>query len=118
MKFKVDENLPVAVVTILCDQGHDAISVVDQNLAGAPDGDVANVCRTEQRVLITLDVDFADIRTYPPEEYAGIIVLRPKVQTISAIVGLTNQAVQLLKSTSPVAQLWILDEFHVRVRPK
>jgi hypothetical protein len=29
MKFKVDENLPVEVVSVLCDAGHDAISVVE-----------------------------------------------------------------------------------------
>ena len=26
--------------------------------------------------MVTLDLDFADIRTYPPAEYAGIIVFR------------------------------------------
>jgi predicted nuclease of predicted toxin-antitoxin system len=118
MKFKTDENLPVEVVTVLCDHGHDAISVIDQNLAGSVDGVVANVCKTEQRVLMTLDLDFADIRTYPPEEYSGIIVMRPKVQTISAIVSLTEQVVRLLESSSPAGQLWILDEFHVRIRPR
>jgi len=25
---------------------------------------------------VTLDLDFADIRTYPPEDYPGLIVLR------------------------------------------
>lgn len=118
MKFKIDENLPVELVTALCDHGHDAISVVDQNLAGSTDGVVANVCKIEHRVLVTLDLEFADIRTYPPDEYPGIIVLRPKVQTISAIVSLTNQAIRLLENLSVVGQLWILDEFHVRIRPK
>ena len=118
MKFKTDENLPMEVVTTLGDHGHDAISVVEQNLGGATDGAVADVCRMEQRALMTLDLDFADIRTYPPEDYSGIIVVRPKVQTVSAIVGLTEQVVRLLENSSPVGQLWILDESHVRIRPK
>lgn len=118
MKLKIDENLPVEVVTVLSNHGHDAISVVDQNLAGAIDGIVAEVCKSEQRILLTLDLDFADIRTYPPEEYSGIIILRPKVQTISAIVSLTDQVNRLLEESSVVGHLWILDEFHVRIRPK
>jgi predicted nuclease of predicted toxin-antitoxin system len=118
MKFKIDENLPVEVVFALSDHGHDAISVVDQNLAGAVDSVVANVCRSEQRAVVTLDMDFADVRTYLPEEYSGLIVLRPRVHTISAIVRLTMQLVRLFESLSPVGQLWILDEFHVRIRPK
>ena len=118
MKFKIVENLPVEVVAVLRNHGHDAMSVVEQQLAGAADGVVANVCKSEQRTLMTLDLDFADIRTYPPEEYSGIIVVRPKVQTISAVVGLAEQVVRLLDSSSPVGQLWVLDEFHVRIRPK
>jgi predicted nuclease of predicted toxin-antitoxin system len=118
MKFKIDENMPVEVVTVLCDHGHDAIGVVEQNLAGAADVVVANVCKTEQRVLMTLDLDFADIRAYPPEEHSGIIVVRPKVQTVPSIVGLTEHVVRLLESSSPFGQLWVLDDFHVRIRPK
>ena len=118
MKFKTDENLPVEVVDVLYEHGHDAISVVEQQLGGAADDTIAKVCQREQRVLVTLDLDFADIRTYPPDEYSGIIVLRPKVQTISAIVSLTEQVIRLLESSSPIGQLWIFDELHVRIRPK
>lgn len=118
MRFKTDENLPAEIVTLLCDHGHDAISVVEQQLAGAPDNVVAKVCQSEQRVLVTLDLDFADIRAYPPDEYSGIIVVRLRVQTISAILRLTEQVIRLLESSSPVGKLWILDEFHVRIRPK
>jgi predicted nuclease of predicted toxin-antitoxin system len=109
--------LPTEVGAILCEQGLDAVSVVEQSLSGAADELVADVCKSEQRVLVTLDLDFADIRTYPPEEYSGIIVLRPKEQTISMIVVLTKRIVRLLESLSPDGQLWVLDEFHLRIRP-
>ena len=33
MKFKTDENLPVEVVGLLQHEGHDALSVVGQQLA-------------------------------------------------------------------------------------
>lgn len=116
MKFKTDENLPVEVVDLLRQEGHDALSVADQQLAGHPDLDVAAVCRAEERALVTLDLDFSDIRSYPPEDYFGIIVLRPGVQTISSIVRLTTQAITLL-GTEPLARrLWIVEEHQVRIR--
>lgn len=118
MKLKTDENLPTEVVTALRAHGHDAISVVEQDLGGAADDAVANVCKMEQRALMTLDLDFADIRAYPPEDYSGIIVVRPNAQTVSAIVALTEQLIRLFETSSPAGQLWILDEFHVRIRPK
>lgn len=116
MKFKSDENLPVDVVDLLQQEGHDALTVTDQQLAGHSDTDVAAVCRTEQRALLTLDLDFSDIRSYPPEDYFGIIVLRPGLQTISSILRLTTRAIALLDTESPVGRLWIVDESQVRIR--
>jgi predicted nuclease of predicted toxin-antitoxin system len=33
-------------------------------------------CTHEGRILLTLDLDFSDIRAYLPEEFPGILVLR------------------------------------------
>jgi predicted nuclease of predicted toxin-antitoxin system len=68
MKFKIDENLPIEVAEILNQKGYEAKTVIDQNLSGEDDPEIASVFQTEERVLITLDIDFGDIRTYPPEK--------------------------------------------------
>ncbi|MGH8523339.1 MAG: DUF5615 family PIN-like protein [Gammaproteobacteria bacterium] len=52
------------------------MTVLDQKLGGHADPHIASICRTEDRALITLDMDFADIRTYPPNQYPGVVVLR------------------------------------------
>ena len=57
--------------------GHDALTVVDQSMGGATDGRIVTVCRDEARILVTLDMDFADIRAYAPADYRGLVVLRP-----------------------------------------
>ena len=67
MKFKIDENLPVEVLDLLNAAGHDALTVLDQNLIGEIDRTIMDVCKQEERALITLDLDFADMRSYPPE---------------------------------------------------
>jgi len=56
---------------LLREAGHDAATVIEQHLGGQHDPDIAAVCRKEARAVVTLDTDFADIRTYPPEQYAG-----------------------------------------------
>jgi predicted nuclease of predicted toxin-antitoxin system len=76
MKFKVDENMPIEVAELLANAGHDAATVPDQQLGGRPDPDIATVCRQENRAIITLDLDFSDIRAYAPSDYGGIVVLR------------------------------------------
>ncbi len=71
MKFKVDENLPVEIAALLREAGHEAATVLDQKLGGNADPSIASVCRNEDRALVTLDMDFADIRSYPPNQYPG-----------------------------------------------
>ncbi len=72
MKFKIDENSPVEVANLLTEQGHDALTVFQEHLDGAPDSYISIVCRREKRALITLDTDFADIRAYPPQNLIRI----------------------------------------------
>jgi predicted nuclease of predicted toxin-antitoxin system len=69
MKFKTDENLPNEAAVLLCAAGHDAVTVGEQRLSGSVDTTIGSVCQREGRVLVTFDLDFADIRTYPPDRY-------------------------------------------------
>jgi predicted nuclease of predicted toxin-antitoxin system len=76
IRFKTDENLHPETADLLRSAGHDALTVWDQSLRGRPDADIAAICRAEGRALVTLNLDCADIRKYPPEQYGGIVVLR------------------------------------------
>lgn len=116
MKFKTDENMPIEAADDLRQAGHDAMTVADQHLAGQPDVRVADVCKAEGRVVVTLDLDFADIRAYPPSDYAGIIVLRPSVQTSANIRRLVGQVIALLPTEPLIEHLWIVDEGQIRIR--
>lgn len=87
MRFKVDENLPEEAAQLLRRAGYDASTVLGQNMGGESDPDLSLVCQREQRALITLDLGFADIRTYPPKEYFGLLVLRLKRQDKMHVVG-------------------------------
>jgi predicted nuclease of predicted toxin-antitoxin system len=116
MRFKTDENLPVEVAEWLNAQGHDALSVRDQNLQGAVDPAIAKRCRDEQRAIVTLDLDFSDIRRYPPADYAGIVVLRPLLQTVPTLCRMMQQVHALLSSETLTGSLWVVDEHHVRIR--
>jgi predicted nuclease of predicted toxin-antitoxin system len=73
VKFKIDENLPQEVAQILCDHGHHAVSVFNQTLSGEKDPTLFEVCQDERRVLVNLDLGFANIQAYPPGASAGIV---------------------------------------------
>jgi len=116
MKFKIDENLPIEVAQLLQEAGHDVYSVHDQGLVGAKDQILAEVCRAEHRALVTLDTHFADIRTYPPGNFSGLIVLRLSRQDKPHVLQVMSRALKLFTSEALEGKLWIVDENKVRLR--
>ena len=116
MRFKIDENLPIEACGILADAGHDAASVFDQNLSGASDPQVQHVCRLEDRVIVTLDLDFANVRAYPPGESPGIVVLRLARQDKDRVLAAIGDMVSMLDAESPEQCLWIVEDDRIRIR--
>ena len=116
MLFKLDENLPDSLVAAFTSAGHDAMSVVSQDLQGASDATVADVCREEDRALVTIDKGFADIRAYPPAEYPGIIVLRLDRQDIAYLRATIRRVLRLVPVHTINRTLWIVEDEKVRFR--
>jgi predicted nuclease of predicted toxin-antitoxin system len=88
-------------------------------LGHAPDAEIAARARSTGAAMVTRDVDFADIRNYPPHEFQGIIVLRmPDDAVAQTIVNLLER---FLKQTALAARLpghlVILEADRVRFRP-
>jgi len=86
LKFKVDENLPTEYASILREAGFEADTVPDEKLSGAGDSVLSERCRAKDRVLMTLDLDFANVQTYPPKSNPGIVVFRSKSQDIQRLL--------------------------------
>jgi predicted nuclease of predicted toxin-antitoxin system len=114
--FKIDENLPVEVAELLQQSGHEAATVAEQHLSGGADADIAAVCQREGLALVTLDLDFADIRTYPPEQFSGLIVFRLKRQDKPHVLKVARRLVQALSNDPLQGRLWIVEEGRIRIR--
>jgi predicted nuclease of predicted toxin-antitoxin system len=76
MRFFLDANMPRSAVSALTKLGHQVEFARDIGMASSPDEAIAAHARETQAALVTRDTDFADVRRYPPEEHAGIVVLR------------------------------------------
>ena len=115
-RFKIDENLPNEAATILAEAGHDAMTVHEQGLSGRDDLAIGEVCRSEDRAILTLDRGFGDPRRHATTGTAGIIVLRTYNQDGPHVLDLVRVLVRLLTDRSPRAALWILDPDRLRIR--
>ncbi len=115
MDFKVDQNLPEEAVQILRGGGHDARNVYEEQLGGRPDPEISAAVTRESRALITLDLDFADIRSYPPEQYSGLLVFRLHRQDKPAVLRALRSVLPLLQKESLIGRLWIVTDASVRI---
>jgi len=114
VKFKVDENLPAAFAAELRGAGHEADTVRDEGLEGATDDVVLATCDREVRVLVTEDLDFANVVAYPPERHQGIVVLRTRQQGLGALPAFRRLVLPNL-GASLAGRLWIVEDDRVRV---
>jgi predicted nuclease of predicted toxin-antitoxin system len=116
MRLKVDENLHDDVAERLAAEDHDVHTVPAEGLRGANDLTLAQHCMNEGRALITLDLGFADIRTYPPSTHAGLIVLRLGNQSRRHALTVMARVAEVLKREPINGRLWIVTEAGVRIR--
>jgi predicted nuclease of predicted toxin-antitoxin system len=105
VKFKIDENIPVEAAEIPRNSGFVADTVADEGLSGSDDETVAARSRSEDRVLVTLDLDFANIRAYAPGEHSGIIVLRLQRQDKQTVLSYVRRLATALANHSPHGEL-------------
>lgn len=116
MKIKLDENIGRRGVELLKLAGHDVATVRDQNLQGARDETLFDVCAGEERVLITLDHDFGQVLRFPPERGAGLVILEPGPRmTPGSLLDRLRDFLALAEVRSPTAALWIVEPGRVRI---
>jgi len=76
VKLKLDENLPISVSIRLAAIGLDTDTVLAEGLGGRSDAEVWQAAQIAERLLITQDLDFSDVRKYAPGTHHGILLVR------------------------------------------
>jgi predicted nuclease of predicted toxin-antitoxin system len=92
---------------LLQNAGYDAATVYDQSLVGEVDEKIAAVCQAEQRIIVSLDTDFADIRVYPPQAYSGIIVMCLRQQDKLHVLSVVGRWVKALEKKRTCRRLFV-----------
>lgn len=112
MKFLVDENLPKGVAQYLTDKKFDVLKAIP----GSSDEDIAALASKEKRVLLTLDTDFANILSYPPEKFSGIVCFRIRNPRIDEILRTLNHIIEYFDQDSIKGKLIIATANRLRIR--
>jgi predicted nuclease of predicted toxin-antitoxin system len=76
MRLLLDMNLPPALALWLRGEGHDAVHLRELGLGNLPDRDVFARAATEDRIVITFDLEFGDIIGSASGTGPGVVLLR------------------------------------------
>jgi len=117
MRLLVDENMPRSTLPTLVASGHDAEDVRDVGLRGAADQPIFRYACDQDRMLVTRDLDFANLLQYPLGTHPGILVLRlPETLRPEAVLRTLTAALSQLGGRDLRGDLVIVEWTRVRVR--
>ena len=114
-KVLLDVCLPEQMATEYRAAGIDTVTVGELGLSGATDKQLVELARTQGRAFMTLDKELGNIQLYPPGQYAGLILLRLKVQLKPLILKMMRDLIPLLLRESVAGKLWVVESDRVRV---
>lgn len=115
MKFKIDENVALVAKKILLQYGHDVKTVPEENLIGSKDSDLSELCCKENKVIVTFDTDFGDVRRVPYPNFPGVLVLRLRNQSprrVSSALGRFLEKIDIKDISGTIA---IIEEDRHRI---
>ena len=116
MKFKLDENFGRRTQRVFQAGGHDVVTVHEEGLHSIPDQSLFDLCRLEERCLVSLDMDFSNILRFPPEGARGIVVMRlPDNPTLALMEDMARLFLRTLEGRILDGRLWIVEPGRIRV---
>jgi hypothetical protein len=110
--------LPRQTSQILSVAGYQSVDVRDIGMSTATDNAIADYAKAHTLCILTRDHDFGDVQSYPPDQYAGIVVFEMpdhlKLQFLLTIIE--RFAKDALLITRLPGHLAIVDAWRVRLR--
>lgn len=116
MRFKLDENFGTRTQLIFQASGYEVQTVPSQGLQGCSDQRLYELCCIEERCLVTLDLDFADVTRFSPAQANGIVIIRAsRNPSVALLEQLVRQFLQAVKQMPVEKRLWIVEVGRIRV---
>jgi predicted nuclease of predicted toxin-antitoxin system len=117
MKYKRDENLGPGISPMFSDKGLDCQTVHGEGITGADDDAVLAAAVAEGRILVTMDHDFGNVPSFPPESTCGVAILNlPGSASRRLLATLMQSFVDAREQGALKGKLWIVEPGRIRER--
>jgi predicted nuclease of predicted toxin-antitoxin system len=116
MSILVDHCVPRQYLRLLQEWGYEASALREHLPPDTDDESVLELAQTLDGALLTIDMDFANIKIYPPQDYQGIIVMRYSAQNEEVVSKTLRQVLNDLYRDGLRQALIVISEERYRVR--
>jgi hypothetical protein len=111
--------VPTCIVTRLRSAGHDVLRLSDWIPTDAPDSSVIAEAQELDAILLSLNGDFANLVSYPPSGYGGIVAVQLRNRP-SALPRLTDRLIEYLRANPDRGhyrgKLFVVEAHRMRIR--
>ena len=116
MKFVADMPISHRTVSHLTAQGHDVYRVSERGMSRASDAEIVGLALNEQRVIRTMDLDFAAIIAKSSEKFPSAMIFRLENETPENVNSLLDRILPSIEPELESGAIVIVDQIRVRIR--
>ena len=110
-------GVSLRVVAWLREQGHDARHLREENLHRLPNGEIFQKALAEERIILTFDLDFAEVAALSGGKAASVIVFRLRNARASNVVARLATVHSGLQQELARGAVVTVEDSRYRVRP-
>ena len=109
-------NLPPALAGRLRAAGHEALHVLEAGLGNLPDQQIFEHAAQENRVVVTLDLDFGEIAALRREFACGVVLLRLRSTTLPHLWDRLHVGIAEGADALDAGAIVLVEDGRVRIR--
>lgn len=85
MKFLADVGISMSTVRTLRQHGYDVVHLREEGLQRLPDSGIMRKSRAEARIVLTFDLDFADLLALGASDSPSVVIFRLRDETPASV---------------------------------
>ena len=116
MRFLADMGVSYSVVLHLRKQAHDVVHLRDEGLQRSADEDVVARAADERRIVLTFDLDFAELAFNRRSTFPSVVIYRLTDQRPQRQIERLMAALLVAKQALETGAIVIVDDTRVRIR--
>lgn len=116
MRFLGDMGISQRVIEWLRQQGHDVSHLREQGLHRLPDGEIFSKAASEERTIITFDLDFGEIAAQCEKCTVSVVIFRLRNTRTSNVISRLKAVLKSAPLALENGAIVIVEETRFRIR--